>query len=607
MIIDKLSMRGFKGFVQKTTLRMGKSGLVRMSGRNEVDPQMEGNAVGKSTVWDAICWCFFGKTARGLRAGNVVTWGSCRKPGCWVRVRVRTDTGVMVIERTQSPNKLRAKVNGKWRDTDQTVVDGVVGMNYSTFLHCVLMGQFGTFFFDMSAADKLSLFSSIMNLDIYGRASDEAKAAGDKLNVRKDELVSNVATLTGRIKQLKSQHVKLKRDHDEWASKADVPMTAAKKKLRVLRTNESTESARANKLDAAYQKRVGQLRELRQLMDAANHRIAGAGTECLRLDTELRVVNTKIEVYQMTKQCPECGQDVSSKLQGDRLRDLERRRDKICERLREEAASRDKTQATLRKWEAEEAELKTTADAVYVNLERANSRVHDLSERIRDLQRDVDAANKAKSMNPYKKQLVDTKLMLGIMRGKRDAARAELAELEDHYHRAMYWHKAFRDLRLWVIDNTLRELELEVNSCIEALGLHGWSVRFDVERETKSGTVARGFSVFIRSPGTSSDVPWESWSGGETQRLRVAGSAGLANMIRAKRGVRCNLEVWDEPTHHVNPQGIEDMMAWFAERSRVERRQIWIADHRSLDSGAFDAEYCVVKNKRGSSIFQADV
>ena len=47
-----------------------------MTGRNEAEPALERNGSGKSTVWDALTWCLFGKDARGLSAGNVANWNS---------------------------------------------------------------------------------------------------------------------------------------------------------------------------------------------------------------------------------------------------------------------------------------------------------------------------------------------------------------------------------------------------------------------------------------------------------------------------------------------------------------------------------------------------
>lgn len=104
----------------------------------------------------------------------------------------------------------------------------------------------------------------------------------------------------------------------------------------------------------------------------------------------------------------------------------------------------------------------------------------------------------------------------------------------------------------------------------------------------------------MKSPDSPEEVPWESWSGGETQRLRIACSIGLANLIRARMPNAPELEIWDEPTSFLAEEGVQDLIDFFSERA--EERQVFLIDHRSLDSGAFDRIFTVTKDKQGSHI-----
>jgi energy-coupling factor transporter ATP-binding protein EcfA2 len=131
------------------------------------------------------------------------------------------------------------------------------------------------------------------------------------------------------------------------------------------------------------------------------------------------------------------------------------------------------------------------------------------------------------------------------------------------------------------------------------LGWVGWSVVFAVERETKAGTVARGFNVLVSSPESQEPVPWTSWSGGEMQRLRLAGAMGFGNLVANRRG-KSSLEIWDEPTAHLSAGGIADLLQWFRIRAEAENKTIWLIDHRSLDSGEFAGVF-VARKENGSS------
>ena len=221
-----------------------------------------------------------------------------------------------------------------------------------------------------------------------------------------------------------------------------------------------------------------------------------------------------------------------------------------------------------------------------------------LRSRVKEAHRGLRAAKEAE--NPYRAQLIDSRGVSVRLRASLEVAREAQGKAERRQRRREEWAVRFKELRLWLVQEALLQLQVEVNNSLLELGLEGWGVSFAVERATAKGTVSKGFNVFIHAPGSPDAVPWEAWCGGETQRLRVAGAVGLANVIRAYTGCRCNLEVWDEPTQHLNEEGVDDMLAYFGSRAR--QRQLWLVDHRSLGAGVFDSTVVVRRDKEGSSI-----
>jgi DNA repair exonuclease SbcCD ATPase subunit len=109
-----------------------------------------------------------------------------------------------------------------------------------------------------------------------------------------------------------------------------------------------------------------------------------------------------------------------------------------------------------------------------------------------------------------------------------------------------------------------------------------WQVTFDIERENKSGGVTKGFTTFVKSPGITEQVRWENWSGGETQRLQLAGDLGLANLIMQQLGLTNTIEFWDEPSTHLSPEGLADLATLLNERALSEGKRIWIVDHTAM-------------------------
>jgi energy-coupling factor transporter ATP-binding protein EcfA2 len=142
-------------------------------------------------------------------------------------------------------------------------------------------------------------------------------------------------------------------------------------------------------------------------------------------------------------------------------------------------------------------------------------------------------------------------------------------------------------------------LELEVNNKLFQLGLENWKVLFAVEGLTKGGKIKKGFTVNIVTPYNMEPVHWNAWSGGESQRLRLAGALGMSDLITAKCKQQPTFEVLDEPSSYLSEAGITSLLSILKDRARQFNKQIFLIDHRKLDTVVFDGTISVVKNHDG--------
>lgn len=204
--------------------------------------------------------------------------------------------------------------------------------------------------------------------------------------------------------------------------------------------------------------------------------------------------------------------------------------------------------------------------------------------------------------NPHHARLRETEQQAVELTAEIRLRKKNLKRARVNAERVRYWIKGFRELRLWLVEESLAQLEIEANAALYALGLEGWRMQFDVERETKAGGVSRGFTVLVESPESDGAVPWESWSGGESQRLRIACEIGLANLILAQRGAAFDLEMWDEPSSWLTEEGVESLLRLLRERARESGRKVLVADHRALGFGGFSRTLFVEKGKNGSQL-----
>jgi hypothetical protein len=137
-----------------------------MWGENAVEPTLETNGAGKSTIWNALTWCLFGRTCDGLRGPDVVPWTYNGRP--WVTVHFDLDDELHQVQRGANPNILR--FNGA--DIDPLALQRKLGMNFDTFTHTQILGQDRTqspLFFDLPPRGKLQLFSDALDLERWDK------------------------------------------------------------------------------------------------------------------------------------------------------------------------------------------------------------------------------------------------------------------------------------------------------------------------------------------------------------------------------------------------------------------------------------------------------
>lgn len=605
-----------------------ESGFYLMSGQNLVQPRLAGNATGKSTLWEGLVWAFYGRTSRGQKGPSVAAWDGSVPVS--VAVEFRIGRATYTLTRVWSPNTLVLETlspDGESVETeriDQDRLERLLGIDYAGFIHCVFLSQFGRFFFDLSPTEKLGVFSGILGLDIWERASQEAKS-------RAKQLESEMTEVTRSLDRLEGARETRRAEIESLRERAQEVGRSVRDRVSRLRQRIDEAGRRQAELDG----RIAEARRVLRVMDAQvediERAMQRADAERQRLhqgamavQAELGMVRAELnqrerERYRIGAHagnlCPECQQTVPPE-------HVDRIKRSIDERMRA-----DRLRA--RRLELESEEWSRLVDAAESEVQALSARLDGCRARKEEAARSLAAATSERSVvdaarrraeeeiareeragDEVASQLDRLRAEYAEMRRQKDGLTSKRDDLARQLDACSYWVGGFKQLRLWLVDGCLRELEVEVNNSLQELGLVGWSITFDVERETASGTIARGFHVLVNSPDAAKEqdepadlatraVPWESWSGGETQRLRVAGAIGLANMIRSRTGFDCNLEVWDEPTQHLSDDGVEDLLGLFRDRSRRECRQIWLVDHRSLVY-PFDGEYCVLRDELGS-------
>lgn len=540
MKLLSIYLKNFKSFKEPQILDFPREpGLYFLWGDNQAEPRLGGNGVGKTTLWDAVTWVLYGKTTRGLKAGDVAHWDVTK--GTTVSMMVHTERhGIVKVERTWAPNTwtMQDLFGHSWDlakdETNHLLAE--LRLDFEPFLCSILMAQGRPMFLDLKADAKSSLFTEVLALE---RWTEYARRASE----HREELDRSLR----RVEQEVAKH--------EGALRLLSDTTNADRKERW----DIDKKAKLDRLEGEYGRMLDRLEKVKADLVAA---------ETDNKDARQAYREALDTADDHAKTCDKCGQHLPNPYAS-------------------------KAKHMLERLEASDARLRT-----------ARREVEQVERVLDDMEARYNAS--AAEVNPYKEVEEDRARQLAKGNAALEALRLEADDLSHRMSLASHWSRWFKEIRLAQVAESLEELEVEVNSCVAALGLVGWEILFDVDRETKGGTIQRGFAVSVRSPSSSRPVPWEAWSGGESQRLRVAGNMGLSNLIRSRSGTALAVEVWDEPTNWMSPAGVNDLLACLAERARVEQRQIWVLDHRTLGFAGFSGAYGVVKTDQGSRFVVGD-
>lgn len=573
---------------------------------------------GKSTIWDALVWALYGKTARGAKASAVANRKGQQLTS--VVVEFELDGEFYGLTRTWNPNSLVLDEEGKEpRPISQEELDLLLGVNYDGFLHTSIVGQFNQLFFDLSPTEKLNVLSQFLELDVWVKAADLARkreAAKLAEAVTKDREAAQLQTRREMLERNLAAAKREAAEHEAQQRARRVELRTQQASAQALLEGAQEAYAKAEKGRDAAQRRQRQAEQRLVLLDEQR---TEARARVVRLQAaddqaeaaEASLLEARERVSNLEGNCPTCYQPIDRQHKHHAIAELDSKLETAKEERDRVEAALDAAQAKLKAIEADVREADKQHDAAGLEIVALDGKRDVAARRLGAAKADVAAAarqleqlaavqNTAQhAVRTTEVELASTVAALATCDGALEAIRAEAAACE-------YWGGRFKDVRLWVVEQALTELEIHINNALGALGLEGYKIAFDIERPRSDGHgVIRGFQVMIHSPESPDPIPWEAWSGGETQRLRLAGAVGIADLVSARRGYASSLEVWDEPTAHLSQEGIDDLLTFLSTRARTNTKQVYLVDHRALNAGDFDGEIRIVKTELGSTIKQA--
>ncbi|MGC9399145.1 MAG: SbcC/MukB-like Walker B domain-containing protein [Anaerolineae bacterium] len=150
-----------------------------------------------------------------------------------------------------------------------------------------------------------------------------------------------------------------------------------------------------------------------------------------------------------------------------------------------------------------------------------------------------------------------------------------------------------------IIEHTLPELETEANRILEQLTGGRMHVRFETQRETKSGTVQETLDIIISDEkGTR---PYESFSGGEKFRINFAIRVALSQLLAQRAGVRLRSLFIDEGFGSLDPDGRRRLVE-AVKAVQADFDVVLVITHIEELQDAFPTRIQVTKTEAGSQV-----
>jgi DNA repair exonuclease SbcCD ATPase subunit len=607
-----LKLRNYKAYRGDHTVSLDRApGVYLLRGDNKLNPSLDSNGAGKSSLADAITWCFYGKTLRDEKPGASVEPWTGEKPVA-VSVTFSVHGKKYSVTRGRKPNSLHIDL----REATQEQVDKLVGLSYTAFLCTVILPQFGERFLDLSAEQQARLFSETLDLDLWLRAADTAGKLARDADKEADDARLQVATQEGALAELVDQQAREEKraaDFDAEAAQRDVilrvDIAAAYEELYC-----AEEALKTAGLGVPTEAELRAGEDTIAHLEADIERLATEHADYLRMfdsiESEMDRLEAEIaKLKERPEQCPTCGHKVKPGHFDKEIAKLETEHFNTNE-------ERDVTKATIKDMDDDLERMRQQVRDKRTSVQMGRDKVRDAARDLAKKEKDVAdwkatitaferCVGKAE-VNPFRASMAEVSGRIEVTLAELETSDAARAEAEYSAQCYKFWAEGYRTIRLNQIDDLLRSLEEAVNNNAAELGLSGWRMEFATEKETSTGKVSRSFQTLLYPPGHTKPVRWESFCGVEVQIWQLAVRFALAELLLAHAGVEPNIEILDEPTQHLSPGVIDALLSSLHQRAQRLGRQVWLVEHHIFDTGQFAGMITVTHDSSGSHVTGGD-
>lgn len=622
--------------ITKATFNLEDRGLVLIQGANHDDTSADSNGSGKSSIADALCWCWFGITARGVTGDDIIN----DKAGKNTRVSSTLVDGAITYTATRyrkhktGKNTLQITSDDGLKTTDltkgtekltQEVANRIIGSSLEVFTGSIYAGQ-------EKMPDLPAMTDKGLKLLIeeaagttvleaaYKEARDSLAASNEKLTV----LNRSIEQRQEKARWIDSQIGSVRAASALWVTNQAAKIESVKSEIASVVVPAIRDlNAKIAAIDAAA------ISAAIAVCDAKIAAVGAEGAELLRLETAVVHASTALNAAvtnrarnlallkaaqsnvsevegRLGQPCNECARphtidtledltvhvtrkvDDYKKIEAD----FEAQEKHLHEALRIAQEARDAFKLTLTDVSAESsqrASLQLQIDAHNALLrDHAAKTTHarDLRDRFNTLSAEVNPATKnvealEKELKEINDEIAD--ITLKVMEQQVDVEVD--AEVVKVYSPA--------GVRAHILDEVTPFLNTQTAKYLSTLSDDNISANWNTLTPDSKGVLKEKFTIDVES--LTGGKTFRSLSGGEKRKVRIATALALQDLVATRASKPIDLFIGDEIDDALDPAGLERLTIILEEKAR-ERGSVFVISHADLKD---HIRHVVLIEKRG--------
>lgn len=639
MKLLKATIHNFKN-ISEATIALDNQGLIAIQGINEDDPSASSNGAGKSTIFDAICWGLFGKTAKNEAADEVVNI----KVGKDCRVEVAFQNDDRVDYAVVRHRKHYAYGNDLYfmsftpafcdltkgtRPLTQKLIEETIGCTADIFMSAIYLGQENVVDLPLMTDGQLkNLIEEAAGITQIKEAYELAKKERDELREPFNQLVSDGDSQELLFASKQRDLSNLRGKQKDWVALRERKMDfikinkmALEQCVRDLIAKPEYNIDYSQLVDEIVELETEVRKQLKQPKEDPSKplQIERATVEGQRKQYRQALDKLKKEKESIEKKigtaCSECGKEILPEDLSSLITSIDSKISKVEEKLKdfiEQLSDIDGKLSVIASNERKEETENDTATTNYRRLEtlrEALRKYDEIDRQIKSNRTALEAEEKKlkeleAETNPFDEPVKETEYNINNININILNINKKIDELKQELSLIDQTMEVFgpAGVRAHILDTVTPFLNEKTSEYLTLLSDGKIQATWSTLTTNGKGELRENFKiVFTKEGGAGS---FKSLSGGEKRKGRLATVMALQDLIASRAEKPIDLFIADEIDAGLDEPGMERLMQLLEKKAR-ERGSVFVISHNSLKSWC--SSVITIRNKDGLATLETEL